>query len=205
MAQFKKDEVRSKILDAARELFIRTGVEETRISDVARMAGISVGNLYRYFEGKEQLVDAICPPDLLEAMKKSVVEIMDDASKQKSHAHISQDELMALKMRFDEILFENQTALLIVASRPSIFASLRGGMVEVLVALVKEQYLNCPYMPLADKADETMDWDMEALQLIYSNLMEMTLDIFRLQCSDDKKRHLLKKINAYHFSGLKTP
>jgi AcrR family transcriptional regulator len=50
---------RSRILDAARSLFLRYGVKRTALDDVVREAGIAKGTLYLYFDSKDALFAAI--------------------------------------------------------------------------------------------------------------------------------------------------
>jgi AcrR family transcriptional regulator len=45
----------NKILDAAMRVFARTGLERSKMSDVAAEAGVSQGTLYNYVESKEAL------------------------------------------------------------------------------------------------------------------------------------------------------
>jgi AcrR family transcriptional regulator len=44
-----------RILDAAAELFLRQGIGETSMDDVARAAGCSRATVYRYFDDREAL------------------------------------------------------------------------------------------------------------------------------------------------------
>jgi len=50
---------RQQILDAARICFTRNGFHATSMQDVIAEAGLSVGAVYRYFKGKEDLIAAI--------------------------------------------------------------------------------------------------------------------------------------------------
>lgn len=50
---------RQHILDAARVCFTRNGFHATSMQDVVAEAGVSVGAVYRYFKGKEEIVMAI--------------------------------------------------------------------------------------------------------------------------------------------------
>jgi AcrR family transcriptional regulator len=50
---------RQQILDAARVCFTRNGFHATSMQDVIAEAGLSVGAVYRYFKGKEDLITAI--------------------------------------------------------------------------------------------------------------------------------------------------
>ena len=54
----KEDQRLSKkaaIFDAAMDIFMEKGYEETRIIDIARKAGIGKGTVYEYFSSKEEL------------------------------------------------------------------------------------------------------------------------------------------------------
>src|SRR5262245_28252439 len=54
---------RSQILDAAERSFSRAGFHRTTMQDVAAEAGMSPGNLYRYFQSKDALVRGLCERD----------------------------------------------------------------------------------------------------------------------------------------------
>lgn len=54
---------RRKILDAAEACFVRNGFHRTTMNDVAAEAGMSAGNLYRYFASKEAIVTGLAERD----------------------------------------------------------------------------------------------------------------------------------------------
>lgn len=54
---------RKQILDAAARSFARAGFHRTTMQDVAAEAGMSPGNLYRYFSSKDALVAGLCERD----------------------------------------------------------------------------------------------------------------------------------------------
>jgi len=56
-------ERRNLILDAAERCFVRTGFHRTTMQDVAAEAGMSAGNLYRYFPSKEAIVSGLSERD----------------------------------------------------------------------------------------------------------------------------------------------
>jgi AcrR family transcriptional regulator len=55
----RQNQFRREILDAARELFSELGYEAFSMRELARRLGCSHGNLYPYFENKEQLFDCL--------------------------------------------------------------------------------------------------------------------------------------------------
>ena len=55
----RRDELFSRVIDAALGLFAERGYSGTSIPDVMAKAGIGAGSLYRLFESKEALVNAV--------------------------------------------------------------------------------------------------------------------------------------------------
>ena len=53
-----------EILDAARDIFSRKGFEATRMDEVAAAAGVTKPAVYRYFPGKDRLIEALLEEDL---------------------------------------------------------------------------------------------------------------------------------------------
>ena len=62
--QIPKEEVRQAILSAAEEEILQTGYRSCSIRSIAARAGISPGNIYAYFSGKEEILDCILRPAL---------------------------------------------------------------------------------------------------------------------------------------------
>lgn len=53
--QTLKEEVRKKILKSARKEFLKHGYNGASMRRIAKSAGYTVGNIYRYYKGKEDL------------------------------------------------------------------------------------------------------------------------------------------------------
>ena len=53
-------ERRERILEAAERAFVRHGFHAATMQHVADEAGMSAGNLYRYFPSKEAIVEGLC-------------------------------------------------------------------------------------------------------------------------------------------------
>ncbi len=49
---------RDQILEAANQCFTQLGIQRTSVQDVARMANVSRGTVYRYFEDRTVLIEA---------------------------------------------------------------------------------------------------------------------------------------------------
>lgn len=49
--------LREQILSAAASCFRKRGIKATTMQEIAKRAGISVGNFYNYFDGKDAIID----------------------------------------------------------------------------------------------------------------------------------------------------
>jgi AcrR family transcriptional regulator len=65
MIQTKKDDVKKRIEDAALVVFSTKGFVGTTMADIAREAGLSVGNIYRYYPSKDTLFYSVLSPDFV--------------------------------------------------------------------------------------------------------------------------------------------
>jgi AcrR family transcriptional regulator len=60
VTQAHLDARRRQIIDAARARFATHGFARTSMTDLVEASGLSVGAIYRYFKGKDEIVAAIC-------------------------------------------------------------------------------------------------------------------------------------------------
>ncbi len=70
---------RTRILDAAETCFVRSGFHRTTMQDVAAEAGMSAGNLYRYFPSKDAIVAGLSERDRGEVTESFA--FMDEAGR----------------------------------------------------------------------------------------------------------------------------
>ncbi len=62
-AERAPNERQTRILDAAESVFARAGFHAATMQDVAAEAGMSPGNLYRYFASKDAIIAAMAERD----------------------------------------------------------------------------------------------------------------------------------------------
>src|SRR4029077_2182058 len=61
---------RAEILAAAQHCFVRSGFHQTSMQEICAEAGMSPGNLYRYFPSKESLIAGIAERDRAEGAQE---------------------------------------------------------------------------------------------------------------------------------------
>src|SRR3954465_3030987 len=58
--KIKPDDTRARIIDTADVLFRRMGFAKTAVADIAAELRMSPANIYRFFDSKNAIVQAIC-------------------------------------------------------------------------------------------------------------------------------------------------
>ena len=195
MAQYKKEEVQALILSSAEKLFSHKGYTNTTISDIAKSAGISVGNIYSYYKGKEQILNQILPPEFVEALRRKSrakmltgkAESITEQSQNIEFAHQSEE--------FQRYLIENRYKIIILLkySKETPYETFRADTVEHLVKLILEKFA-----PHPEKSAELED----LLRVLYDGYIQMTLKILAQNCEDSLKLTWLNDLNRYHIMGL---
>ena len=61
----EKRELKQKILDAARELFVREGYQSVSMRKIAAKIEYSPGSIYTYFKDKDEILDCLCEETFL--------------------------------------------------------------------------------------------------------------------------------------------
>ena len=83
--QILKDEVKKRIIEASKNRFKTDGFQKASMRDIAKDAGISTGNIYRYFLTKTHLLDEILN-DLQNDLEESLTYISEEYSNMKDKA-----------------------------------------------------------------------------------------------------------------------
>jgi AcrR family transcriptional regulator len=66
----RQSDRRAEILAAAQRCFVRSGFHQTSMQEICAEAGMSPGNLYRYFPSKESLIAGIAERDRAEVAQE---------------------------------------------------------------------------------------------------------------------------------------
>src|SRR5215831_17603583 len=67
----KPDDTRDRIMQTAEGLFRRLGFAKTAVADIAAELRMSPANIYRFFDSKSAIVEAICKRCLSEVEEKA--------------------------------------------------------------------------------------------------------------------------------------
>jgi AcrR family transcriptional regulator len=200
MAQTLKDDVKESIVASAIEVFARDGYEGATVASIARSAGISTGNIYRYFDGKEALFEAVLPASFVDGFVALL-----RAQLRSARGHADLDELAPgapYRIAAEELLrfaIANRLRLIVLLGRSR--GSRHEGVAEAIVQELVEQAIAHfrdlrPGLRLSAPARLMIDQ-------AYRNLV--TTVVLGLATFDDEPR-IRSAITAYsrfHLSGLK--
>lgn len=93
-------DTRDSIIDAAEERFRHYGYRKTNVGEIAADVGMSAGNLYRYFENKEDIA-AACALRCMSRLDNELSRILDTAELSAS-ARLEQYVLAKLRFNHDQ-------------------------------------------------------------------------------------------------------
>jgi AcrR family transcriptional regulator len=99
ISPMKKEARREQILSAAMRLFARQGFHRTTMPEICAEAGLSVGAVYSYYDGKEAIITA-----LVEAGRRSTADLAASAHREGSPAARLETLLRELRRPGREVL-----------------------------------------------------------------------------------------------------
>lgn len=189
MPQVLKEEVRARILAAALAEFAGRGYPATTMSNIAARAGTGAAALYRYYENKEALFDAVVPESLARAFEA----LLSRRVRSLAAAVGPQDETGAEMLTFWE---KHRLAVVILLDRAegTPYAHFGARFVDQLVDLTLIE-LKRPGLKIDAPA-------RFVLRRIFENTRSMLASI--LEAHDDPKdmRAAIETFWAYQIAGL---
>ena len=199
MAQRPKEHVREALLAAAARELATHGLGGATLATVAKRAGTSIGNLYKYFQDKDALVAAALPPSLLSTLSKLVrsqvrsLEGHDLSQLARAHPYRERaaDLLEFSLQRRDEVLF------LLTRAEGTRFGAFRHGLEKDLVGLALSwaRLAHPGYRPSASTR--------RTLSRIYRGFLGSLADILAREAGQRATRAAVSQFVAYHLAGLR--
>lgn len=105
----KPDQRPAEILSRVRVAFAEKGFDGASMQDLARAAGMSVGNFYRYFPSKHAIVEALIAHDLAE-MEADFLTVLQSPSPMSALRDLMQRRLIEKQTQADGQLWAEITA-----------------------------------------------------------------------------------------------
>lgn len=71
----EKEELKQRILDAARELFVRKGYESVSMRKIANKIEYSPATIYTYFKDKDEILDCLCEETFIKLSQEKMAAV----------------------------------------------------------------------------------------------------------------------------------
>ena len=147
MAQKLKDETRTAIIDAARKEFLEKGYEDASMRNIAANAGITVGNIYRYFDSKEELSRYIMSSSS-DKMKKLLDSLKIERLSKEPRVFDTQIDLTELTKMMDSLSYgfvrlydENEEDFQILLNDPSLNKMIKNWFEDTFRKIILPSYM----------------------------------------------------------------
>lgn len=198
MVQYKKDNIKERIDCAALEIFGEKGYKNTKISDVAAEANVSVGNIYRYYKNKEEIFYSVAPENVLEELKNILTNKVILSKNREANEMNSISEFHLINEKFIEYMVANreQVLVMISGSEGTRYEGAKGKIINYIIENAKEYY--------SEKSNEIIHDSMNygIIRIIYEKLIEMMMHVLKESKSPGEIRKSFEIINFYHLFGV---
>lgn len=194
MAQVQKDTIRQLILSTALDLFAHQGYANTSIADIAKKANISVGNIYRYFKGKQDILDVVVPSAFVDELITTVQQKIMTGKSQSIIEQRNNSDFIKNSTDFQLYLIEHKEQLLILWNgKKTPYEDTVEQLLKRLVDLVLTHFSNH-----LEQQKEKRD----TLEIVYRGYIHMGITILEQNISKKQMMQELDLLNAYHVLGL---
>lgn len=195
MTQYKKDDIKQRIEDAALSIFSKKGYLNTKISDIACDAGVSVGNIYRYYKNKDEIFYSVMPDSFFSEFLEA---IRDKISAAQGGLKEGSNMFAQAAGSFIGFMMEHRERIIIIftGSKGTKYEGFKAGYVDELLLAVKAFY--------SEKYAEYINRyrNDSVIRLIFESLIYAYGYILSQNVKDEEMADMLAQLNLYHFSGI---
>lgn len=192
MTQYKKDAVKENIDNAALKVFSQKGYQDTKIADISKIAAVSVGNIYRYYKGKEDIFYSLISQDFLDSYKKKLTgKIVGwKGRNDRPGEHLLNNE------QFISFLIEYRTIFVILNSgcKGTRYENTKKELVDFLTDIYITNY--------GQNLDISINENISLIKLIYEKNIELISSLLKNVTDKEELRKMLELANQYHLNGI---
>ncbi len=200
---YLKEEVKEKILASAVAKFKEQGYSGASMRQIASSAGVSLGNVYRYFENKDALFNAIVEPvytSYIAFIHHIDNLIVNDGNNVEAGASDTSNiaEINKIQEKLLEICEEHYTELLIIMDKSAgtRYENAKQAMILLLDKILKKKFL--PFM----KTEDSNELNDDVTYIFSSAFIESICLILRKYEAGSQIRLLIDRLIRIFFDGL---
>jgi len=182
--QILKDEIRNKILFVAEDIFYLKGFRETTTRSIANEVGISVSNLYLYYENKEAVFEGVIEGFynyFINGVKTFLEQHDDKNSIDIEIGHLIQ-----------EIIIVDQRKFIIIADKS------QGTKYEGF----KQQIINVLYDHMKEQVDKALVQDDLIIYILAKNFIDGIIEIAKNYKDERWLENSINTLAKYHMKGM---
>lgn len=193
-----KEEIRSRIVMAARNEFIKNGFKKTSMRTISAKSGIVLGNIYNYFKTKDDIFHAVLKP-LLAVLHERMASyrIEKDKIDKVGFSMQGQKDLLreTLKIIF---LYKEELKLLLFESKDTSLEVFRENFIDEQVAISKE------YLDHMQKVYPQLQTNVSPLFFRISSLIWVTIIeeiVSNAEIGKEEAKQTLSEYIRYNTTG----
>jgi AcrR family transcriptional regulator len=197
--QFLKDEIRNKILGAALLEFKREGYAKASMRGIAKTAGVTSGNIYRYFANKEQLFDAIVMP-VYEQYTARMADIREKIEGSYSkEAQVTPNYFRNIEIAFVELfkIYSGELTILLIGSEGSKYENVRSEIFQIAFSVLKRVFFKVNRSP-----ESLNDKRIAQARMLAHSIVEGLCLILRDNDKGDTLAYLVDQLLFVHTKGI---
>ena len=199
MAQRLKEKVFARIRDGALAVFATKGFAAATMAEIGKAAGVSTGNIYRYYPSKERLLDAVIRSTFVDRFLSLLRQRVDAlrgvadlrALEQTAPFHLVSAELL-------DLCIDSRLELVFLLSRAA--GTRYEGFAEEVVQMMVE--LAIAHFRVLDPGREVTERERYVLALIYRNWVRALVAILVRYRQAAQIRRAVDDFTRYHLAGL---
>jgi AcrR family transcriptional regulator len=200
MAQTLKDTIREKIDRSALTLFSQRGLQGTTIARIAQEAGISVGNVYTYYDNKEELFYTLVPARFIENFLSQLRSKYRTANGRNLSDIMNYGPMVLRDGEIQRLLADNRERIIIILDKSAgtRYEHFRENMITFMIQNAGE-YIDTMKDTEARPLDERKH---RLLSIIYNNLLQAIVVILRECRTESEIEESYEQLLAYHYGGV---
>ncbi len=194
--QLKKEEIRKRIEDAAREDFLKHGFIKTSMRTIAKKARISTSNIYNYFKSKDYLFYSLIDP-IYEKVNNLLIVLFE------TEKNLGEDEFFrnisdVFTHPVGEIIKESAQELIILMDKSE--GTKYEKFKEMLIKTIEAHFTESLTQ---EKRSRENDFNYTfVMHIIANNLLQGLLEIAKHYKNDDWVDFNIDLLIKYHINGI---
>lgn len=198
--QILKDSIRQNIDNAGLKLFARQGFNHTTVAEIADAAGISTGNIYKYYDNKHDLLYSLVSPEFVaECLNYLSSRIAASAGRNPEQLAQSPD-FARRNADFIGFMLQNRLRLLVLMNgcNNTAYQNFCDQALEIILAGVFSWFASVS----GQRKSARNNSRQLLLRVIYQNLISTTVALLKADTDEKNREKALHSLLDYHLSGI---